>query len=296
MPELPEVEFLRRSLDPHIKGRVIQSVDLRLAKQVRNLGAAEFCRRLTGQRILSTSRRGKYLLIHLKGEVLVVHLGMSGQVSFWDHKKKGSGGFSVHPVTGLQRAVGQHEPDKHTHALFLLDHGDRIQYRDIRQFGRLLLLKPTAVDSFPTFARLGLEPLGRGFSYAAFRRAMQEKKGMAKALLLSQSTVAGLGNIYADEALFRARIHPKRRMETLSEDRWKALHKAIPEVLRQGLKNRGTTLMDYRSAEGAMGSNQERLLAYGRAGLPCKRCKTVLVKIQVSQRSSVFCPACQPLG
>jgi formamidopyrimidine-DNA glycosylase len=295
MPELPEVESIRLGLHPKIKGRVITHVELRLPKQLRHMKPAIFCARLKGRRISSTARRGKFLMILVEEDTLVIHLGMSGQVTYWDHRRKDDGAFSVHPITGLQRVARQHAPDKHTHALLHLEGGDRIQYRDIRQFGYLALFGPGELAGFKSMARLGLEPLDKAFSYSAFAAAMATKRGMLKALLLSQTPIAGLGNIYVDEALFRAKLHPRLRAEKLKIPELKALFEAIPQVLRQGLKNRGTTLMDYRNADGTKGSNQERLLAYGRAGLACKRCGKTLKKILVSQRTTVFCPACQRL-
>lgn len=293
MPELPEVESIRLGLDPRIKNRVIERAELRLAKQLRGMKPAEFAARVAGRTISGTGRRGKYLMILLDGETMVIHLGMTGQVTYWDHTKEDQNEFVVLPHTGLQKAAGQHAPDKHTHLLFHLKGGDRIQYRDIRQFGYVRLFAPGEIEKFKSISRLGLEPLDRAFTFAAFKKAMAGRRGALKAMLLSQSPIAGLGNIYVDEALFRAGLHPRRKAETLKEPQLKALFKAIPAVLRQGLKFGGTTLMDYRDAMGGKGSNQERLKAYGRAGEPCARCGRALKKILVSQRSTVFCPACQ---
>jgi formamidopyrimidine-DNA glycosylase len=293
MPELPEVESIRRGLDPHIKGRVISAVELRLPKQLKKMKPAEFVERLQGQAITGTGRRGKFLMLNLKDDVLVIHLGMTGQVTYWDHRKKDDAGFVVLPHTGLQKTATQHAPDKHTHALFHLKGGDRIQYRDIRQFGHLHLIKRSDLENFRPMARLGAEPLEPSFSFAAFKKMMSGRRGQLKAMLLSQRPVAGLGNIYVDEALFRAKLHPRRKAETLKEADLKALHLAIPAVLKQGLRFGGTTLMDYRDAMGGKGSNQERLKAYGRAGQPCVRCGKTLKKIIISQRSTVFCPSCQ---
>jgi formamidopyrimidine-DNA glycosylase len=295
LPELPEVESIRLGLDRKIKGSVIERVEIRLPKQIRNLGTAEFCRRLAGRRITGTARRGKFLQILLDGEVLVIHLGMTGQVTYWDKAKPDAKRFVVLPETGLQKTPSQHAPDKHTHALFYLKDGNRIQYRDIRQFGHMHLFKPAELASFKPLARLGMEPLSAAFSYKAFKSALAKKRGALKPMLLSQVPIAGLGNIYVDEALFRARLHPRRGAESLKEPELRALHQAIPAVLRQGLKFGGTTLMDYRDALGKKGGNQERLKAYGRAGQPCVRCKSPLKKSVISQRSTVHCPSCQRL-
>ena len=266
---------------------------MRLAKQVRHMGVREFCARLSGQRILGTARRGKFLMILLDSETLVIHLGMTGQVTYWDHSAQDSPGFVVLPHTGLQKTPTQHAADKHTHVLIHLQGGDRIQYRDIRQFGYMRLFKPGELPLFKSMSRLGLEPLEAGFSFAAFKGAMEARRGALKAMLLSQVPIAGLGNIYADEALFRAKLHPCQKVERLNEVQLRALFKAIPAVLKQGLKFGGTTLQDYRDAFGVKGSNQERLKAYGRSGQACLRCGKTLKKMMVSQRSTVYCPACQ---
>ena len=296
MPELPEVETIRRGLEPHLQGRTLLRAEVRLKKQVRGMAAAAFEKALAGRRFLGLRRRAKFLLFDLDGgKTLLGHLGMSGQISYWDHRKKDDGRFVVSPLTGLQRSPSQHAPDRHTHVLLHLDHGDRVQYRDIRQFGYLRLLDTEAVERLPSIQRLGIEPLGPRFTWSAFKAAMGTRRGMLKALLLNQAAVVGLGNIYSDEACFAAGIHPRQRLARLKEPQWRALHQAIPKVLEQALGNGGTTLMDFRGADGQHGLNQDRLQAYGRAGEPCLRCGRVLKKIQVSQRTTVFCPHCQRL-
>jgi formamidopyrimidine-DNA glycosylase len=294
MPELPEVETIRRGLAPKVVGRRIVRAEVRLKKQVRGMSAPRFMAQLAGRRIESLGRRAKFLLFGLdQGQTLLGHLGMSGQISYWDHRKEDSRSFVVSPLTGLQRSPGQHAIDKHTHVLLHLDGGDRIQYRDIRQFGYLRLLDTQAVAALPSLKRLGLEPLDAGFTWAAFSAALGQHRGMLKALLLNQSAVVGLGNIYADEACFRSGLHPQQAVERLKEAQRRALFEAIPAVLNQALANKGTTLMDYRTSDGGYGLNQDALLAYGRAGEACKNCGTELKKTQVSQRTTVFCPRCQ---
>jgi formamidopyrimidine-DNA glycosylase len=296
MPELPEVETIRRGLEPKVLGRRIHRVEVRLRKQVRGMGAAAFERALAGRRILALRRRAKFLLFDLSGaSTLLVHLGMSGQLSYWDRRRPDENRFHISPLTGLQRAVTQHAPDRHTHVLLTLDRegGDRIQYRDIRQFGHLRLLDTAAVEAFPSIRRLGLEPLGPTFTREAFDRAFAGRRGMLKALLLNQSAVVGLGNIYSDEACFRAGIHPRQEVSRLSPAQWDALYESIPAVLTQALDNGGTTFMDYRRSDGSHGLNQDKLLVYGRGGQACVRCGAQLKKIVVSQRSTVYCPRCQ---
>jgi formamidopyrimidine-DNA glycosylase len=293
LPELPEVETIRRGLEPKVKDRTILRAEVRLAKQVEGLPVADFCRKMAGQKIVSVDRRGKFLLFGLGRGTLAIHLGMSGQVTYWDHARQDSPGFLVHRHTGLQKTPGQHAPDKHTHALFHLDQGDRIQYRDIRQFGLLRFLAPGELERWPSISRLGLEPLAKDYTFERFEALLERHKGGLKARLLAQHPVAGLGNIYADEALYLASLHPLKKIQALKEAERRALFEAIPLVLRKGIRNGGTTLMDFRGAEGEHGSNQNSLQVYGRAGENCYRCGAVLSKILVAQRTTVYCPRCQ---
>jgi formamidopyrimidine-DNA glycosylase len=296
MPELPEVETIRRGLAPKVVGRKIARAEVRLKKQVRGMAATAFERALAGKKVLAARRRAKFLLLDLSGEqTLLIHLGMSGQVSYWDHKKPDSDKFNVSPLTGLQRVATQHAPDKHTHVLLTLDRGDRVQYRDIRQFGYLRLLRTEEVERLPSIRRLGLEPLGKGFTWDAFMTALGRRRGMLKALLLNQAAVVGLGNIYSDEACWLSQIHPRQDVSRLKEPQLRALFKAIPAVLEQALGNGGTSFSDYRQSDGTHGLNQDKLNAYGRSGEPCLRCGHELGKIQVSQRTTVYCPHCQKL-
>lgn len=296
MPELPEVETIRRGLAPKVVGRKLLKAEVRLKKQVRGMAAAAFERAVAGKKILAARRRAKFLLFDLSGgQTLLIHLGMSGQVSYWDHKKPDSDKFHVSPLTGLQRVATQHAPDKHTHVLLTLNGGDRIQYRDIRQFGYLRLLPTAEVERLPSIRRLGLEPLGKAFTWEAFQAAMAPRRGMLKALLLNQAAIVGLGNIYSDEACWLSQIHPRQDVSRLKEPQLRALFKAIPAVLEQALGNGGTTLMDYRGSDGTHGMNQDALHAYGRSGEPCHRCGAELGKIQVSQRTTVYCPTCQKI-
>lgn len=293
MPELPEVESLRRGLEPHLLGQVIARARVTLDKQVKNMPARKFEAALSGQKIIRVGRRAKFLVIQLERGDLVIHLGMSGQVTFRDPGKPDAKQFLRDPYTGLQRSPGQHRPDKHTHAVFQLKGQGAFQYRDPRQFGRLLYFEKGQLEKHASFTKLGMEPLEPGFTWPAFSQAMAKKATKIKALLLSQHPVAGLGNIYVDEALWRAEIHPLSSACRIPEPKLKALFKAIPRVLQQGIKNRGTTLMDYRNSDGSKGSNQEKLMAYGQEGRPCKRCGAKMTKTLIAQRGTVYCPACQ---
>jgi formamidopyrimidine-DNA glycosylase len=294
MPELPEVETIRRGLEPRIVGRTLVKAEIRLKKQVRGLAAARFESEIAGRRVEALERRAKFLLFRLSGaKTLLVHLGMSGQLSYWDHRLPDSDRFVVSPLTGLQRTPGQHAVDKHTHALLHLDRGDRVQYRDTRQFGYLRLVDSGRVDLLPSIKRLGLEPLGPGFTFEAFERSLKGRRGMLKPLLLNQSAVVGLGNIYADEACFEAGLHPRQALERVTLSGRRALFAAITAVLDQALGLGGTTFRDYRRSDGSHGLNQDRLKAYGRASQPCVRCSTPMKRILVAQRGTVYCPNCQ---
>jgi formamidopyrimidine-DNA glycosylase len=294
VPELPEVETIRRGLSAQALGRTLVRAEVRLAKQVRGSKAPAFERGVAGRRIEAFERRAKFLLLRLSGEkTLMVHLGMSGQVSFWDHRKPESDRFVVSALTGLQRTAGQHPVDKHTHVLLHLDRGDRIQYRDPRQFGYVRLVDSAAVDALPSIRRLGLEPLGAGFTAEAFEAALRGRRGMLKALLLNQSAVVGLGNIYSDEACFAAGVHPRQKVEKLTAADRRRLFAAVQSVLAQALGHGGTTFRDFRASDGSHGQNQRHLKVYGRGGMACLRCGATLKKILVSQRGTVFCPKCQ---
>lgn len=296
MPELPEVETIRRGLQAKVLGRTLVKADVRLKKQVRGLTAARFEVEVAGRRIEALDRRAKFLLLHLSGsKTLMVHLGMSGQLSYWDHVKTDTKDFMVSSLTGLQRTPGQHPVDKHTHVLLVLDQGDRIQYRDPRQFGYMSLVDTAAVDRLPSIKRLGMEPLDAGFTPLAFAGALAGRRGMLKPLLLNQSAVVGLGNIYADEACFAAGLHPCQTLERVTLAQIHKLFEAIKAVLDQALGEGGTTFRDYRRLDGTHGRNQQYLRAYGRGGKPCLRCSTPMKKILVAQRGTVFCPKCQRL-
>jgi len=296
VPELPEVETIRRGLQAKVLGRTLVKADVRLKKQVRGLTAARFEVEVAGRRIEALDRRAKFLLLHLSGsKTLMVHLGMSGQLSYWDHVKTDTKDFMVSSLTGLQRTPGQHPVDKHTHVLLVLDQGDRIQYRDPRQFGYMSLVDTAAVDRLPSIKRLGMEPLDAGFTPLAFAGALAGRRGMLKPLLLNQSAVVGLGNIYADEACFAAGLHPCQTLERVTLAQIHKLFEAIKAVLDQALGEGGTTFRDYRRLDGTHGRNQQYLRAYGRGGKPCLRCSTPMKKILVAQRGTVFCPKCQRL-
>jgi formamidopyrimidine-DNA glycosylase len=275
VPELPEVETVAADLRPELVGRTIVACDLRFPAIVRYPDPALFAMLVVGRRIEDLTRRGKYILHHLDGPqelVLVVHLGMTGQ---WRCVE-----------------VGAPEPD-HLHAVLGLDDGRLLRYRDPRRFGRLLLGSAQELVASRALPRLGPEPIDPSFTAADLYRRLHVRRAPVKALLLDQAVVAGVGNIYADEACFRARVRPDRPANTLSRRSVGRLREALDSSLRQAIANRGSTVATYRDAWGEVGREQERLQVYGRAGQPCLRCGRPLSLVRLAGRSTVYCRRCQ---
>jgi formamidopyrimidine-DNA glycosylase len=293
MPELPEVETIRRALVKPLEGRRIRSAELRLPRLLLGFPSAEFPARLKGQRIHEVIRRGKYLVLDLDKDALVIHLGMTGQLTHAAGDAAEDPRFRT-TVTGLQKPVGAHPVDKHTHLLLHLDDGSRVMFRDPRTFGKLLLLLRDEWEHHPRLGKLGPEPLTMKPAVHA-KDIPGNSLRPVKALLLDQEFLAGVGNIYADEALFLSGIHPKRTVKSLKDPEKIAMLEAVKIVLRKGIKYQGTTFSDYRKPDGGKGDNYERLQVYGRGGFPCRACGTILHKTVVAQRGTVFCPTCQPM-
>ncbi|MEE2822840.1 MAG: bifunctional DNA-formamidopyrimidine glycosylase/DNA-(apurinic or apyrimidinic site) lyase [Acidobacteriota bacterium] len=291
MPELPEVETIRKGLEPHVVGQIITNVtaaDCRIFKVHPRLLES-----LSGQRIHGLNRRGKFLITKLDRHYLVFHFGMTGQLTFRHPNRSDSEIFNRHPVTGLQRIL-QHAPDQHTHLQIHLKGGGALLFRDIRKFGKVFLIEKQKHILQDFFCRLGLEPFTSSYNFRAFLEGFHKRKLRIKSLLLDQHFVAGIGNIYADEALFQAKIHPARTVQSLRLWEKEALFKSIPMVLSEGIDHGGTTLRDYVQSTGETGSHQENLKVYGQKGKPCYQCKTIIKKIMMSQRGTHFCPTCQP--
>lgn len=273
MPELPEVETVAADLRPHLAGRVIQSCEVRHPAVVRHPEPALFAAGVSGRRIEAVTRRGKYILCHLdSGELLVVHLGMTGQLRY------------VLPEVPLLT---------HTHAIFDLDDGAQLRYRDIRRFGRLLFGTEEDLVQARKLPRLGPEPIDPEFRPIDLMARLKGRRAPIKALLLDQGVVAGVGNIYADESLFKARLRPDRPAGSLSRPAVIRLHDALRDSLLEGIRNRGSSVDDYVDLWGEKGSQQEELVVYGRAGEPCVRCGRPLSLVRLGGRSTVFCRRCQ---
>lgn len=269
MPELPEVETIRAQLALRLEGRRLVSVEILDPRLTRPFDLFEVAEELEGDRIATVERRGKYLVMRLEsGLALLVHLRMTGSFGF--------------------------EPASHERAVLELDDGSRLVYRDVRRFGTWLVLGGVEVDPYLA-GRNGPEPLGRGFTVVWLGGRLAVRRAPLKAVLLDQRVVAGLGNIYADEALWRARLNPLRPARDLSQDEVRRLQRAIRTVLRVGIERQGSTLRDYAAPDGSSGAMQEEFRVYGRYGEPCLRCRSPIAKARVGGRGTWFCPRCQPL-
>jgi formamidopyrimidine-DNA glycosylase len=294
MPELPEVEVIRRGLQNRLPGSTVSTVETR-DKRVFLTPRDEIESRLRGQTVQTVERRGKFLLIRLDRDILLVHLGMTGQLTYWDKNRSDSPRFLVQPATGLQQ-IRQHRPDKHTHMTVHFVDGNALNFRDIRQFGNVRLFPEGDIEQVEPIRKLGMEPLTDEFQYQRFRDSLKKTSRVIKAVLLDQRIVAGVGNIYADESLFYARLRPTWRADRLSAAETRRLFEAIPRALQKGIELGGTSLRDYVDSDGQQGSNQEELMVYGRAGEPCRNCRTPITKTVVAQRGTHFCAVCQRRG
>jgi len=273
VPELPEVETIVADLRPHLVGRTIVRCELSFPTIVRHPEPEQFIDAVTGMRIESMGRRGKYILIRFASDVLlVVHLGVSGQLRLVD------------PTAPLE---------KHTHAIFFLDDGKQHRYRDPRRFGRLLLGTQDALLAAKKMPRLGPEPFDPDYAAEELYRELHRRRAPLKAVLLDQKAIAGVGNIYADESLYRARLRPTRLANTVSKPGARRLRDALGESLAIAIANRGSSVDTYRDAWGEIGGQQEQLLVYGRAGEPCFSCGRPLSSVRIAGRTTVFCRHCQ---
>jgi formamidopyrimidine-DNA glycosylase len=276
MPELPEVETIRLALEPHVVGRTFERVDINDPRLVRPFEPLAVGAELEGERVAALERRGKYLIVRFEsGRALLIHLRMTGSLR--------------HVAAG-----GKLGDDPHRRAVVKLDDGSDVAYRDVRRFGTWHLLEPDEVDEY-LGRRLGGEPLARAFTATRLGERLAGRRAPLKAALLDQRTVAGLGNIYVDEALWRAQLHPLREAGSLDADELQRLTKAIRDALRAGLARQGASLRDYSTPDGRRGRAQERFRAYGREGEPCPRCGTPIDKIRSGGRGTWYCPNCQRL-
>ena len=273
MPELPEVETILQSLLPLLTGQQVVDSEVHLPKLLQNVSAAEFSRIISGRVVQGMGRRGKYLLFQLSGEhTLVIHLRMTGQLRY--------------TAADLPRVP-------HTHIVLKLASGQELRYVDIRQFGYWFIAPDNEIAGVARMDRLGVEPLSPEFSVAGLASLLAGKRGKIKSVLLNQHIVAGIGNIYADEALFLAGLRPDRIAGGLAFGEIARLHAAVTNVLAQSVKLRGTTFSDYLDGLGQQGGFQHQLKVYGRAGEACVTCGETITRLVLAGRGTHYCRQCQ---
>ena len=278
MPELPEVETIRRDLEKEVVGKRIREVQVTGMRSIRrHPNKKHFAAKLDGRKITGVERRGKYILMRLEeGDVLVVHLGMSGQLL----RSK-----------SIKDAVA-----KHTHVVIIFTQGGQLRFIDPRTFGELFVTTLDELDEqVPELAHLGFDPVDDMMSWTRFGEMLTARKTKLKALLMDQKFVAGLGNIYSDEILFAAGLRYDRPSESLSSQEVRRLYRAMVETLQDAIKHRGSSLADeqYRDLFGAMGQYQTMHKVYDREGQACRRCRSTITRVKLNGRSSFLCPQCQ---
>lgn len=275
MPELPEVETVRRTLEKLIIGKEIEEVDIYYPKIIRTPNDIEQFRSLLNREtVQSIGRRGKYLLFYLESFVLISHLRMEGRYQF--NKNRDS------------------EIDKHTHIVFRFKDGTSLSYRDVRKFGTMDLIPIGQLEGFHTLNKLGQEPLDQRFDLEKFKKALQSRKVPIKQLLLNQEIISGLGNIYVDDSLAYSKINPATLGSSLTDKEIEALAGAIKDILNKAIENGGSTIRTFESLHGK-GSMQDYLIVYGREGKPCIFCDSPIKKVKLAGRGTHFCPECQKL-
>ena len=275
MPELPEVETVVKGLRPLITDRIVTAVEIREENMIAYPEAdiQAFKDSLIGSKIDAINRRGKYIIIELNTDKnMVIHLRMTGKL--------------------LVKEVKEFR-DKHTHVIFSLNDGQEIRFNNIRKFGRVYLIDKNHPEQAGGLADLGPEPLSDELTVEDFKKLFEKRRALMKSLLLNQHFVAGIGNIYADEILFRSQVRPDRTADTLTELEKEAIYHNMREILRKGIIYGGTSFSDYVNAFGEKGSFQEELRVHQREGEKCCECDSIIEKIKVSGRSTYFCPQCQ---
>ena len=271
MPELPEVETVRRGLETLILGKKISSIEIRYPKMIKT-DLDEFQKEVPGQIVELMGRRGKYLLFYLTDKVLISHLRMEGK-------------YFYYPDQVPER--------KHAHVFFQFEDGGTLVYEDVRKFGTMELLAPQFLDAYFVSKKLGPEPREDDFDLQTFQAALSKSKKPIKSHLLDQTLVAGLGNIYVDEVLWRAQVHPARPSQSLTVEEVTAIHDQTIAVLGQAVEKGGSTIRTYTNAFGDDGTMQDFHQVYDKAGQECSHCRTVIEKIQLGGRGTHFCPQCQ---
>lgn len=273
MPELPEVETIKRVLEPQIKRSRITNILLKNQQVISHPDADQFCGSLTGQMILSMSRRGKYLLIHMEsGDRVALHLRMTGS---------------------LLVTLPDHPVEKHTHIIFSLDNGRELRFIDTRRFGRFWLISKDEEDTYSGIHKLGLEPFDEKLTAEYLKTHFGKRKKAIKECLLEQGVIAGIGNIYSDEILFQSRICPSTPANKLNDAQWGQLAAAIPQQMSYFIEKNQITEEEYLAGMGKDYRNTPFLQVYGHGGEACMNCGEMLERVVIGGRSSVYCPRCQ---
>ena len=275
MPEMPEVEIIRQHLDSKLAGKKIKSLDILLPRQLKWPESPEALSRLCcGLAIEGVERKGKYLLMRLEGEIRILfHLRMTGSLVYVE--------------------AGQEYENAHLRAVFYLDDGSRLCFADIRTFGVIYGLKPGELEMVKGLREMGPEPLSKEFTAEYLEDITRRVKAPIKNLLLDQRKIGGIGNIYADEALFLAHVHPRRQAGSLSHEECRSLWASVNQVIEAGIRDGGTTFRDYRNGAGGKGNHQDHLYVYHRQGEPCRQCGVLIEYAKVGGRGTHYCPLCQ---
>ena len=300
MPELPEVQTIVDDLNKKILGQRITGVWFDVPNLIKKPKAQALEKQIKGLKIIEIKRRGKNILIYLTNNqqpttnnyLLLIHQKLTGHllVGKWKIEKISS---SRYQVSSLLKGFLEDKVNNYIHLIFYLDNGWQIGLSDLRKFAKVLLGSRKEIESLPELKKLGPEPLDKNFSFEKFKKIITAEKRKIKQVLMDQEVIAGIGNIYSDEILWQAKIHPFKSANKLTTNELKALYKAMREILKKAVKLRGTSTSDYRDTAGQLGSYTEARLAYQREGEPCRRCKTPIKRIKIGERSAHFCSKCQ---
>jgi len=284
MPELPEVETIRRDLSKNILNKNISGVEISKPKMVDG-STLKFKKILIGNRIIRIDRTGKLMIFVLENDekYLLVHMKMTGQLIYVSGKKQVPGGHNFPKLGKL--------PNKYSHIIISFADKSKLFFNDMRQFGYMKMVDGKGLERVKS--NFGIEPLQKDFTLDNFKNAVKGKKTNIKAFLLNQKNIAGIGNIYADEILFNAKIRPNRKVKTLSEKDLRKIYLSSIKIIKKAIEKRGTTFSDYVDGQGNKGNFMNYLKVYGRQGEKCKRCRSEINKIKISGRGTYYCPVCQ---
>lgn len=276
MPELPEVETIKKGLQKSIKGLTILNMETDTPKMIKGLTLKNFKKEVKWKKIIGLSRKGKLLIINLNSnQSLIFHLKISGRI--------------------LVRKQGEKE-DRFTRIIFKLSKGLELRFADLRKFGWVRLSSQREIENLPEFKEIGLDPLSKEFTFKRFLEILEGRKGAIKKFLMNQKFISGIGNIYANEILWKVKIHPERRLETLTDKEKPALYRAIISILKRAVNFRGTSIDQYVDAFGKKGEFEKELKVYQKTGKSCQRCGISIVRITSAGRGTFFCPKCQKLN